>query len=158
MVGLPYKEVLLLLFGTLSTYLIWRIKHQKEKIKNVESQLSDRKYKMYSDLIYILFDISDGDKVGKKVTEKELLKRLLDIKKDMFIYAPDAVFLMFTKWMLAIDNASNMTSHLKVYFELLRLVRKDMGHVKTKISLDDFMMFYMQSESEYEKFKVENGW
>ena len=48
MTEIPFREISLLILGTLSTFLIWRIQHQKEKIKNIESQLSDRKYKMYS--------------------------------------------------------------------------------------------------------------
>lgn len=36
MSDLPYKEILLLILGTLSTYLIWRVQYQKEKIKNIE--------------------------------------------------------------------------------------------------------------------------
>ncbi len=66
MENLPIKEILLLILGTLSTFLIWRVQYQKEKIRNIERQLSDKKYSMYSKLIYILFDISGGEKIGKK--------------------------------------------------------------------------------------------
>lgn len=158
MTEFPIKEVLLLILGTLSTFLIWRVQHQKEKIRNVESQLSDRKYQMYSELVYILFDISGGEKIGKKVSQRDLLKRILAIKKDMFIYAPDNIFKKFTDWTLEIENNNGSVNHFKVYFELMKLVRKDMGQKNTKISIDDFMLFYMQSRSEYEKFKIEHGW
>ena len=40
----------------------------------------------------------------------------------------------------------------------MKLVRKDMGQKKTKLNIDDFMLFYMQSEEEYERFKIEYGW
>lgn len=152
------KEILLLILSTLSAFLIWRVQYQKDRIKNIESQLSDRKYKMYSELIYILFDISNGEKIGKVLSQKDLLKRILDIKKDMFLYAPDNVFLTFTKWTLELSKEGNKINHFKIYFNLLKLVRKDMGQVNTKINLDDFMLFYMQSESQYNIFKQQNNW
>jgi len=37
---IPYKEILLLFLGFLSTFLIWKIQYQKEKIKNIENLVS----------------------------------------------------------------------------------------------------------------------
>lgn len=154
----PYKEISLLILGTLSTFLIWRIQHQKDKIKDIENLVSEKKYKLYSELIYIFFDIANGEKIGKKMTDRELLKRILDIKKDMFLYAPDKIFRMFTKWTLELNKKNGTINQFKTYFQLIKLVRADMGNSKTKIELDDFMLFYMQNEEEYAKFKLIHGW
>jgi len=154
----PYKEISLLILGTLSTFLIWKIQHQKEKIKDIENLVSEKKYKLYSELIYIFFDIANADKLGKKMTERELLKRILDIKKDMFLYAPDEIFKMFTKWTLELNKPNGSINQFKTYFKLIKLVRADMGQSKTRIELDDFMLFYMQNEQEYSKFKEMHGW
>ncbi len=54
--------------------MIWRIQYQKDKIKNIESQLSERKYKMYSDLIYLIFDITNAEKLGEEITQQDILK------------------------------------------------------------------------------------
>ena len=40
----------------------------------------------------------------------------------------------------------------------MKLARKDMGQVDTKITLDDFMLFLIQNEDEYMKFKQQNNW
>ena len=40
----------------------------------------------------------------------------------------------------------------------MKLIRKDMGKKDTKIELDDFMLFYMQNEEEYRKFKEVHNW
>ncbi len=154
----PYKEISLLILGTLSTFLIWKIQHQKEKIKDIENLVSEKKYKLYSELIYIFFDIANADKLGKKMTERDLLKRILDIKKDMFLYAPDEIFKMFTKWTLELNKPNGSINQFKTYFKLIKLVRADMGQSKTRIELDDFMLFYMQNEQEYSKFKEMHGW
>ena len=158
MTEIPFREISLLILGTLSTFLIWRIQHQKEKIKNIESQLSDRKYKMYSELIYLLFDITNAEKIGETITQQEIVKRIIGIKRDMFLYAPDEMFKGFTNWTLELGKQTNSTTHFKTYFELMKLARKDMGQKETKIKLDDFMLFYMQDESEYNKFKKTNNW
>jgi hypothetical protein len=155
---IPYKEILLLIMGTLSTFLIWRVQHQKDKIKNIESQLSDRKYKMYSELVYIIFDIITGTKEGKSLSEKDIMKRMLDIKKDMFLYAPDDVFKSFTIWTLELNKPNSAVNHFKLYFKMMKLVRKDMGQRGSKIELDDFMLFLMQNEDAYLHFKQEHNW
>lgn len=86
------------------------------------------------------------------------MKRLIAIKKDMYLYAPHEVFKGFTKWSLYLTNYDNPTKQFKDYYELIKLVRKDIGNSKTKLSLDDFMLFYMQSREEYARFKSQNGW
>lgn len=153
---LPIKETLLVFVSTLSAFLLWRVQYQKEKIKHIESQLSDKKYKMYSDLIYLIFDGVLGSKIGKELSNQEITERLISAKREMFIYAPDDVFRTFTEWFLNIKEGS--TEHFKTYFKLMKLIRKDMGHNKTKIELDDFMLFLMQNREEYQKFKKENNW
>lgn len=150
---IPFKEILLSLLTFLSGFLLWRIQYQKDKIKNIESQLSERKYKMYSEFVYILFDITNATKTGKTLTEKEIAKRMAEVKRDMFIYAPDKVFKKFTEWTLKLNGADAGIIHFKTYFELMKMIRQDMGNKGTKLKLDDFMLFYMQSEQEYEKFK-----
>jgi len=155
---IPYKEILLLILGTLSTFLIWRLQHQKDKLKDIENQLSDRKYKMYSDVIYLLFDIINSTKTNKTISDTAILKRILDIKRDMFIYAPDNIFKTFTKWTLELNHPESSVTHFKIYYQMMKLIRKDMGHTSTKIELDDFMLFLMQNEEEYMKFKKMYNW
>ncbi len=157
MKNLPIKEILLLIMTALSSYLIWRVQFQKDKIKNIENQLAERKYKMYSELIYLLFDISNSEKLGRKISDKELLTRLLSTKKEMFIYAPDKIFKKFTEWLLQLNNQGSV-DHFKTYFELMKMMREDMGHLKTRINLDDFMLFFMQNREEYNRFKEINNW
>ncbi len=154
---LPFKEILLLIMTALSSYLIWRVQFQKDKIKNIENQLAERKYRMYSELIYILFDISSSEKLGRKISDKELLTKLLSVKKEMFIYAPDKIFKKFTEWLLQLNNQGSV-DHFKTFFVLMKMMREDMGHLKTKINLDDFMLFYMQNREEYKKFKEIYNW
>lgn len=145
--------------GTLSAFLIWRIQYQKDKIKDIESQLSEKKYKMYSELVYLVVDLTMASKMGEKsLTEKDITKRLLTAKRDMFLYAPDNIFKTYTAWTLELKGENPGVHHFKTYFKMMKLVRKDMGHSTSKLSLDDFMLFLMQDESEYKKFKETYNW
>lgn len=155
---LPYKEILTWASGLSSAYLMFRVQAQRDKIKSIENQLSDKKYKMYSELIYIFLDLSRDSKLGKEATEQELVEKIYNIKRDMFIYAPDDVFRKFTEWVLNVGNANNPTKHFIIYYDLITLIRKEMGNRKTNLTLDDFMLFYMQNQDEYDKFKKMNGW
>ena len=158
MSDIPYKEILLLLLATLSSYLIWRVQYQKDKLKTIENQLSEKKYKMYSELIHIFFDITLASKLGNEMSSEDVSKRFIEIKKDMYLYAPDIVFKQFTEWLLNLNVHINMTDHFNDYYKLITLVRQDMGNKETKITRDDFMLFFMQDRVEYEKFKIENSW
>ena len=64
----------------------------------------------------------------------------------------------FKEWLLNLNNHDNPTKHLYDYYELIKLIRKDMGNKKTKLTLDDFMLFYIQNREEYQKFKIQNNW
>ena len=61
----PYKEILLLILGTVSTFLVWKIQYQKEKIKTIENLVSDKKYKLYSELIYIFLILRKAKRLEK---------------------------------------------------------------------------------------------
>jgi len=156
---IPYKEILLSLLGTLSAFLIWRVQHQKDRIKDIESQLSEKKYKLYSEIVYLVVDLSMSSKMGEKpLTERDIQKRLLTAKREMFLYAPDNIFKTFTEWTLELQGPNPGVNHFKTYFKMMKLIRKDMGFGSSKIDLDDFMLFLMQNKEEYRKFKEFNNW
>lgn len=156
---IPYKEIMLSLLGTLSAFLIWRVQHQKDKIKDIESQLSEKKYKLYSEIVYLVIDLSMAHKMGEKaLTGKDIQKRLLTAKRDMFLYAPDNIFKTYTDWTLELQGEHPGVNHFKTYFKMMKLIRKDMGFRSSKIDLDDFMLFLMQNKEEYRKFKEVNNW
>lgn len=156
---IPYKEIMLSLLGTLSAFLIWRVQYQKDKIKDIESQLSEKKYKLYSEIVYLIIDLSMAGKMGEKqLTEKDIQKRLLNAKREMFLYAPDNIFKTYTAWTLELQQPDLAVGHFKTYFKMMKLIRKDMGFGSSKISLDDFMLFLMQDNEEYKKFKQLHNW
>lgn len=155
---MPYKEILISVLGFISAFLIIRIQFQNEKIKNIQNQLSEKKHQVFSEAVNIIFDLFNGGKIGKPLKEDVLLKRILNLKKELFIYSSDEIFKAYTKWTLSIKNNEGKTDHFKYYFDMLVLIRKEMGNKNTELSIDDFMLFLMQDKDEYEKFKKVNNW
>lgn len=94
---------------------------------------------MYS----LVFDLFKDQKNKIQTDEKELGLKIIDIKKDMLIYAPDNVLDQFILWNEFVQNNSNDPRHFKLYMKLFILVRKDMGHQKTKFNEDDFWRLVM---------------
>ncbi|MFN0175029.1 MAG: hypothetical protein ACKVU0_10310 [Saprospiraceae bacterium] len=155
MANFPFQEILLLILGTLSTFLIWRVQYQKDRLRSIENQLSDKKYKTYSDLLNLFFDIVKSNKTGDKISSIEIANRMYAIKAGIFLYAPDEIFKKYTLW---ITSLNDNPGHFKIFYEILLLARKDMGNTKTQISLDEFMLFWMQNTEEYATFKKTYGW
>ena len=55
------------------------------------------------------------------------------------------------------NQSPNADENLTVYFDLMTLARKEMGHYDTKLSKKDFLLFMMQDESELIKWEKEFG-
>ncbi|MBK7475019.1 MAG: hypothetical protein IPI11_02980 [Haliscomenobacter sp.] len=93
------KDILLLGLGFLVTILTLRIQTQKDKIKSIESQLSDKKYKMYHEVFALIYDAFKRQKDIIDEKKFNIIERGLDLKKDMVIYAPDNVLSKFFSWL-----------------------------------------------------------
>ncbi len=150
---LDYKDFIIAGFGILSTYLIFILQQKNEKIRNIESQLSDKKYKVYNEVFSLYFNLLKDAKSISKTSETELVTNLIDIKKDIMIYAPDIVLNKFNEWNNFVGDNPNNTKHINLFLELLLLIRKDMGNSKSKLNIDKLLRSIMSSSDEFEKFK-----
>lgn len=141
------------LLGLLSTYLMYVIKRQKEKIDNIQHQLSDKKYKVYYELYSIFFDIIKINKGYVMDDPDNLAIRLFDVKKDLAIYSTDKILRTFIEWLLLIDEQTDPSKQMYKFLDLFVLIRKDMGYRDTDLTTEDFLLLVMQSKKELEKFK-----
>lgn len=130
------------------------INEQREKIKSIRNQLSEKKYILYNDVFSIFFDLIKGQKNLKQSSESELALKIIDIKKDLFIYAPDQIVKKFIEWNTFISNNPNDITHARIFLQLFVLIRKDMGHRRTKINEEHILRSIMLNDTEYEKMKA----
>ena len=84
--------------ATLACALMAALLHRKtERIKIIENQLSDKKYKAYADLVGMFYDVLKDVKESKTTNPKRMQARMMDSKKDIFMYGSDKVFKAFNK-------------------------------------------------------------
>lgn len=151
--SISISEIFVAVLLLIASGLGFIIREQKEKIKIINSQLSEKKYKLYSEIYSLLFDALKTTKTNKKANPNELGLKIIDIKKDLLIYAPDPIVQKFIEWNRFLANSDGNIMHGKIVLELYILIRKDMGHAKTLIIEEDILRLIMTTDPEVEEFK-----
>ncbi|WP_157547637.1 hypothetical protein [Hymenobacter sp. DG25A] len=146
------SEFLVPILGAIVAALGYLVKQQKDEIKGIQSQLSDKKYNVYNEVISVIFDIVKSTKGLKKQKENDLISKLIDIRKDLYIYAPDNIIRKFNEWQQYNELQPGNSKHILIYMDLIVLIRKDMGHRKTVIHSREILRSIMLNSSEFELF------
>lgn len=152
-ITISLSDILISVLTLISALLGYIIKEQIEKIRTIQNQLSDKKYKLYHEIYAVFFDLLKQQKGMQEKSNNELALRLVDIKKDLFIYAPDNLVKKFLEWNRFINNNSNDIKHIIIFLDLFVLIRKDMGHKKTEIVNLDILRSIMTTDEEFESMK-----
>lgn len=147
------SEVLVAVLTIVAGGLGYTIRDQREKIRSIQKQLSDKKYKVYHELYSIYFDLLKQQKNFQRKNENELINRLIDVKKDLLIYAPDQIVIKFLDWNKRLNNNPDDLKNFFIYLEILTLIRKDMGQTKSEINEMDILRITMTTDEEFEKMK-----
>ncbi|WP_418213310.1 hypothetical protein [Bacteroides difficilis] len=77
--------------------------------------------------------------------------RIINVKKDLLIYGTDEIIKKFTEWNVNCNNPNQM-SNFQNYLALFILIRKNMGHKKSKLTEKDILRIIMGDDDEYKKF------
>lgn len=151
------SDIVITILGMLATGLGFIIKEQREKIKKIQDQLSDKKYTLYHEIISVFFDLLSMQKKLKTEKEVNAVARLLEVKKDMIFYAPDNVLKKFLDWNRSLSD-SDKFKQFNNFLDLFILIRKDMGNQKTIVTKDDILRLIMISDEDFLeiKNKIEN--
>jgi hypothetical protein len=151
---IKYQTLIIAFFGGVITLLGIVIKIQSEKFKSVKSQLSEKKYNLYSNVYSVFFLLVDKNlKLTNKQIQSKIEILLKEIKKEMFIYAPDMVLKKFLQWNNNIENETDPLKRVNQFNQLLILIRKDMGNPRTSIREDDIIRSILSSEQEFLNLK-----
>lgn len=149
--SISYSEIIIGILTLIATGFGFIIKDQRDKIRTVRNQLSEKKYGVYNDVFSVFFNLIRGQKGFTENSEHELADKIISIKKDLLIYAPDNILKKFLEWNRFIANNEGDLRHAKIYLELFVLIRKDMGNHKTEITEADILKLIMTTDSEFEK-------
>lgn len=128
------------------------LQRKTEKIKIIENQLSEKKYKAYSELIEIFYNIFKDTKNNKPINNQNLTLKLIDIKKDLFIYGSDEIFRKFTDWLCFSTENSNNLNHMNYFLDLMIAIRRDMGKKDTSLTKHEIMLNIIQDKKVLDEF------
>ena len=84
------------------------------------------------------------------MSEKDMTRTMISIKKDLIVYGSDRViekFFLFER--LSHENKQVLYAITDIIIEM----RKDMGSPKTKITVEQFFKSLVHDEDDYQKLK-----
>lgn len=140
------------LAGIIIVVLGWYIHRQTERIKVMENLISEKKNEAYSEFVGLFYDLLKQSKENKSLDSHDGLRKMMDIKKTLFMYGSDKVFIAMNEWLKYCNSQNNQKEMLNKMLKLLVLIRKDLQN-NSKLKEDDILMNIMQSEDEVKKFK-----
>ena len=123
---------------------------QTEKLRTMREQLSQKKYNAYADAVKMFYSVLKDTKANRTTNNREMMDRMIDIKRDIFMYGSDKVFKAFNKWLLSTTN-SNDKVQFAAFLDFVLEMRKDLCNNKTKLTKHDILLNLTQSEDEAKK-------
>ena len=126
------------------------IARQTEKLRTMREQLSEKKYNAYADAVKMFYSVLKDTKANRTTNNREMMDRMIDIKRDIFMYGSDKVFKAFNKWLLSTAN-SNDKAQFAAFLDFVLEMRKDLCNNKTKLTKHDILLNLTQSEDEAKK-------
>ena len=123
---------------------------QTEKLRAMREQLSEKKCKAYADAMMIFYSVLKDSQLHRPTDNKAMMQKMIDTKKDIFMYGSDKVFRSFNKW-LVVAFENNNKNQFDAFMEFVLEMRKDIFNGKTKLTKHDILLNLTQSEEEARK-------
>lgn len=142
------------ILGVLSSIIILLgviVKMYHDRYREIKLKLSDKQYQAYSEIITVLFDMINRQKGLRHINDDDILKRIMDIKRDVLLYGSDKVIRKFFEW----EENQLTNKRLLVWIELVVLVRKDMGNKWSRISTNDVFKSLLSPGEDWKSLKKE---
>lgn len=103
---------------------------------------------MSKELLEILSVVLSSRMQNHEQTDmKAAMSKMIDAKRDIFMYGSDKVFKAFNKWLLSTTNSNNK-DQFAVFLDFVLEMRKDLCNNKTKLTKHDILLNLTQSEEE----------
>lgn len=123
---------------------------QTEKLRTMREQLSEKKYKAYADAVKMFYSVLKDSKAHRATNNDVMMEKMIDIKRDIFMYGSDKVFKAFNTWLLS-TTTSNDKAQFSAFLDFVLEMRKDLCNGKTKLTKHDILLNLTQSEEEAKK-------
>lgn len=125
------------------TVIAW----QTEKLRTMREQLSEKKYKAYADAVKMFYSVLKDSKAHRSTNNEKMMEKMIDIKRDIFMYGSDKVFKAFNTWLIS-TMSINDKKQFAAFLNFVLEMRKDLCNNKTKLTKYDILLNLTQSEEE----------
>lgn len=126
---------------------IWS--HYSTRILEINSRHFIEKKTAYLGFINIIFDLFDAQGEGKKIKQETLIKQLMKFKQELMVWGDQAVIeaLQIYEYKSALSpKDNNATEQLLIADDLLRAIRKDLGHNDSQLMRGSLIGMLLISE------------
>ncbi len=137
-----------IILSLIIAFMGWVMQRKTERIKIMENQLSENKYKAYADMVGLFFSILKDIKRERKSNQEEMMDKMLESKKSIFMYGSDSVIKAFNKWLCSTTANETQATQLNAFLDFMIEIRKDMSGDSTKISKYDLLINLTQNKDE----------
>lgn len=126
------------------------IARQTEKLRTMRKQLSEKKCDAYADAVKMFYSVLKDSKANRATNNDMMMEKMIDIKRDIFMYGSDKVFKAFNTWLLS-TTTTNDKAQFDAFLDFVLEMRKDLCNGKTNLTKHDILLNLTQSEEESRK-------
>lgn len=122
-----------------------------------EMEATNKRAEMCEEPVKSVFDLFDKMFVSKaKVPQAEVLKRMMDIRKQMIVRGEADLVLEWERFVEAVQRNSELEEKIAASERLFRALRKSIGHDDTDVPFGTFMATYLTSEDRRKISKLQS--
>lgn len=112
-----------------------RFEIEAQRIRELESRISDKKYDVYKPMINLIRDMLDQ----RSIDDEDSRSKISDFATWVAIYGSDEAVRAFRNFMQAAFHSAPPIVLMKLYSEFVLAARRDIGQAETKITELDFL-------------------
>lgn len=139
-------------------FLSWRNARKTEQLKILQERLNEKKHEAYAKAVALFYNVLKDSRNNRKVDSQKQADEMTDIKRDIFMYGSDDVFLAFNKWLIRSveQNKDSQTVQFQAFLNFVLEIRKDLCGGDTSITAEDILINLTQNEDDVKKLLTNN--
>ncbi|MCM3541329.1 hypothetical protein [Priestia endophytica] len=135
------------LLAIVATSLTITIPKYLEKKMEIEEHLRDKKSDTYKELVEFLFTILMGTKMGKTLTDKDIVEIMSSFTENLILWGSEDVIKRYkdyrTHFATREIGVKTTMREIEIMEGLLLAIRKDMGHKNKKLVRGDILSLFI---------------
>lgn len=150
------KEVAAAIVATVGTILVSVISVSVgkyfERKRSIEQELREKKIPMYNGFVEFLFKVLMADKIGKQMSEKDMIMYFNKFTQELMVWGSDEVVSLWSNYRRHFVSEDKVDTSFNKMFELEKLllaIRKDTGHKNQGLNRGDLLGLFINDIHKY---------